>query len=413
MRVYALAADGAKRWPKTGRTHDIRKNEVELEIDLADIRDANVDKGLTRVDNGLSEVHPEGGLRLKPKTMYTNSGLAGAAKQEWCNTLQVNNLGFLDKDRRADNPDRQQRVLVLGHCIPFGHSMPRDKHMNLVMEDLFRHRLDRDVEVPILAQPSVMFGKYWPYYRAWGQALKPDVTCILIMGGIEVLEADPDLLARFYEYDPEHLPQHMFRSQPDGTLTEIEPDPEYFNHVGKDPERTKVRDEERKKAYYYLDGIDWMTLLHRVDELPPVAEKALTHFERVMAHYRDAFVKNGSRLMIVMTSELPVLNFPNAEWKDVDGKLCRRDLARERLLAMSRRLGIGFVDMTSYLESHCPQPKMSGWKYDTHPSPYGMEWMAEAITDYVIETRFLRDLPYNDLRDHEELARRSTLLNPK
>ncbi len=412
ISLYALPADGAKRFPITGRLHEVFKDEVEMSIDLADIRDANVDKGLKRIDKAVSEIHPQGGFRFKPKSMFTNSGLAGAVKQEWCNTLQISNFGFLDKDRRFPNPDGNRRVVVLGHCIPFGHSMPRALHANIVAEGVLRQRLRADVEVASLAATNVNFGRFWPYWSTFGKDMKPDVVAATVMCGTEIMECDPDLLAKFNEYDPHHLPQHLFRTKSDGSLEEIEPDPEYFNFIGKNAELAKLRAEEKKIGYYYMEGVEWLQMLHRVD-LPPVANKALAHFENVAKHYRDELAKQNCRFMIILTAEIPLLNFRSETWKDPQGNEHRRKLAAERLDAIAKRLGIGFCDLTTYIEAHYPQTQMTGWKYDTHPSPYGMQWFGEGLADYLLETRFLADLPYNDLERREELARNSPKFETK
>lgn len=412
VSLYALPADGAKRFAITGRLHEIFKDEVEMTIDLADIRDANVDKGLKRIDKAVSEIHPQGGFRFKPKSMYTNSGIAGAVKQEWCNTLQISNLGFLDKDRRFANVDGNRRVVVLGHCIPFGHSMPRALHANIVAEGVLRQRLGSDVEVASLAATNVNFGRFWPYWSTFGKEMKPDVVAATVMCGTEIMECDPDLLAKFNEYDPQHLPQHLFRSKADGSLEHVQPDPEYFNHLGKNEELAKLRAEEKKIGYYYMDGVEWLQMLHRVD-LPPVANQALAHFENVARHYRDELAQQNCRFMIILTAEIPLLNFRSETWKDMRGNEHRRSLAAERLDAIAKRLGIGFCDLTKYIEGHYPQTQMTGWKYDTHPSPYGMQWFGEGLAQYLIETRFLADLPYNDLERREELARNSPKFETK
>lgn len=403
VSVYAVPADGAKRFPLTGRALEVARDEVELSIDLNDLRLSQLGQNLKFVQQGPSEMTVEGGVRLKRKSMYTNSGIKGAQQQEWCVTQQVNNLGFLDKDRRAANPDGNRRVLLLGHCVPYGHSMARRYQLPVVLEDLLRRRLNQDVEVPLLAQPWVNFGKYAPYIRTAGRAQHADVACALFYGGSEIVEADADLLAELNEYDPDHLPHHAFRSRSDGTLEEVAGDPEYFLHIGQDTERAKKRAEERKQGPFYLNGLDWSSLLYR-EQLPAEAQRALEHFERVAARYRDEFAQDGTRFMIALLPDLTIRQFHRAQWKDVDGQPCRRELAAQRMEAMCRRLRIGFVDMAQHVDAHYPNPYLYTWRYDSHASPYGMQWIAESLAEYLIASRFAADLPYDDLHGREALA---------
>jgi hypothetical protein len=394
VRVYAIPEDGARRYPRTGRSQHILKNEVELSISLADRRDPPRDVPLKRVNKVISDIHPEGGTRLKPKSIHINSGMPTAARQEWLTEIQASNLGFLDKDRRFENLDRARRVLLIGHCVPYGHSTPRSGHLNLILEEELRRRVGYPFEVPLLATPSMLFGKCWPYWRAFGRKFDPEVVVMFIQGGVEILEVEPTLMARFNEYDVNHLPCHMFRAGEGDRLEQVEPDPEFFRHVGKDPELRARREAERKKGTYWMDGFDWFWVLHRArpETLPEPAARAMEHFRRVARFYRDQFRRHGARMMLVLTPEVALLNNRGQEWTE-DGQVYRRDMPARRFQKVCQELGIGFLDAGAYIESHYPNPTMCGWRYDTHPSPYGLEWLAEGICDYLLQTRFVRDLP--------------------
>jgi hypothetical protein len=407
VRLYAVPKDKAARYPLRGRRFEADKNEVELIIPLRDLRDDGKTRKLERVFRGTSDFHPEAGQIFTPKSMYVSSGLGKV--QEFQNELQVSNLGFLDRDRRFDNPDGARRVLFLGNCNLFGHSTPRSYHANVIAEDLLAQKLGYPVEVPCLANSSVTFGKYWPYYQTFGKKFHPEVVCIFFQSGAEVLEADPDLLCAYYEYDPKHLPTPMFRSRPDGSLEQLPADPEFFRYVGKDEARHAQREAEKKTGAWYLSGINWLDYLYQSEpaELPATGQKAFDHFRRIARFYRDAFCKDGARMMIVLTCEVQAYaHAQTAQWKDDDGRVYQRERLPERLEQMCRELGIGFVDTGKYIREHSADPSMCGWRYDSHPSPYGFEWMAEAVTDYLLTTKFLEDLPYNDPPELDDLKRR-------
>jgi hypothetical protein len=399
VKLYARPRDRAARYSRRGRYFEVTRNEVELIIPLADARDANRGKPLERVNAGVSEIHADAGLVFQPKSLFVSSGLAAARAQEFRNEIQVSNLGFLDRDREFNNPDAARRVLLLGNCNLYGHSTPQSGHANTVLEGLLRQRLGYRVEVPALANSSVTFGRYWPYYRTFGRKFHPEVVCLFLQSSFEVLDADPDLYCRLYEYDVRHPPCHMFRSRPDGTLEQIQPDPEFFRYVGKDKALHARREEEKKVSFYYLGGIDWMLLLHRRDPLPPRGQQAFEHFKRIARFYRDEFRKDGSKMMIALSPELQAYAYAGTpSWED-HGVAYERERFPERIAAMCREEGIGFVDAGRYVREHYADPSMCGWRYDSHPSPYGFEWMAEAVCEYLLDTKFLDDLPYNDPTD--------------
>jgi hypothetical protein len=406
VRLYAVPQDKAARYPLRGRRFEADKNEVELIIPLRDLRDDGKTRMLEHVSRGMSDFHPEAGQIFTPKSMYASSGLGKV--QEFQNELQVSNLGFLDRDRRFDNPDGARRILFLGNCNLFGHSTPRSYHANVIAEDLLAQKLGYPVEVPCLANSSVTFGKYLPYYQTFGKKFHPEVVCIFFQSGAEVLEADPDLLCAYYEYDPKHLPAPMFRSQPDGSLEQLPADPEFFRYVGKDEARHAQREAEKKAGAWYFSGINWLDYLYQSEpaELPATGQKAFDHFRRIARFYRDAFRKDGARMMIVLTCEVQAYaHAQTTEWKDSEGRVYQREKLPERLEQMCSELGIGFVDTGKYIREHSADPSMCGWRYDSHPSPYGFEWMAEAVTDYLLTTKFLEDLPCNDPPELEDLRR--------
>lgn len=391
IKVYALPADGQPRSPTAGRYLDVRRNLVELTIPLADVRDVPPGSKLAKVYKGESELNAKVGRVYRARSEYVHSGIG--TLQEFENHLQINNLGFLDRDRRPDNPDRARRVLFLGNCNLFGHSTPRSNHANILLEDLLTRRTGYPTEVVALADSAMSFGKHWSYYRELGRPFKPEVVCIFLQSsGVEMMEADPDTFARFYEYEPGHFPCSLFRSEGEA-LVGIDPDPEYFRFVGKDPARRAARDAEKKKGGYYLDGVDWTTVYHRVDweSIPPPARTAWDHFGRVLRFYRDELARDGARLVIVLTPEAQLaVGGLNKDFTDVDGRTCNSRLACERVANLCKDLGVGCLNVTPDAVQKLPDPSMYTWRHDGHPCVYGNRILAESVCEYLLRTNFAR-----------------------
>jgi len=404
VKVYAVPEDKAARYSQYGRYFEVYKNEVELLINLEDARDARLHKTLEKIYKFVTESSPEAGQIYKPRSLFVASGLG--TTQEFANALQISNQGFLDRDRRFANPDRARRLLFLGNCNLFGHSVPRAFHANTVLEGALAQRLGYRFEVVCLANSSVNFGKYRPYFEAFGKNYGAEVVCIFLQSGCEMVECNPDLFAKFYEYDVAHLPCQLFRSEPDGKLTVLEADPEYFRHVGKDPALKSKREQEKQKGSWYMDGVDWLNVYYRTNpsEIPENAQVALEHFKRVLKFYRDEFRKHGARLVLVISPEYQMSCRNQKEFKDLDGYACKWDCFPKRMEALCRALQVGFVDSTTYMAEHFPHPEMCSWRFDSHPSAYGFEWMGEGLAEYLIQTNFLRNLPGSDPLELEQLA---------
>ncbi|HEX3151275.1 MAG TPA: hypothetical protein VHR66_24570 [Gemmataceae bacterium] len=391
VQLYALPDDHQPRFATAGRLLEIRRNEIELSIPLMDSRDTRTGK-LEKKFKGESELNAKVGRTYKPRSDYVHSGIG--SPQEFENHLQISNIGFLDRDRRPENPDGARRVLFLGNCNLFGHSTPRGQHPNMMLEDLLTRRTGYPTEVIALADSAMSFGKHWTYYRELGRPLHAEVACIFLQSsGVEMLEADPEAFARFYEYAPNHFPCSLFRGNADGGLTLIEPDAEYFRFVGKDPALRAVRDREKKKGGYYSDGVDWNTIYYRTnwDTLPAPARKAWDHFARVLRHYRDEMAKDGTRLVIVMTPEMQLsVGGLNKDFTDVDGQPCNSRLTGERVGKLCSDLGVGFLNVTPAAMKALPDPTYYTWRHDGHPSAYGNRVLAESVADYLQQTNFVR-----------------------
>jgi hypothetical protein len=249
------------------------------------------------------------------------------------------------------------------------------------------------------------FGKHWSYYREIGRPFRPDVACIFLQSsGVEMMEADPETFSRFYEFESGHYPCSLFQSASDAQLSLIEPDPEYFRFVGKDPARRAARDAEKKRGGYYSDGVDWNTVYYRSDweSLPAPARKAWDHFGKVLRHYRDELAKDGTRLVIVLTPEVQLgCGGLNKDFTDVDGQPCNSRLTGERVAGLCKELGVGFLNVTPAAVKALPDPTMYLWRHDGHPSPYGNRVLAEAVGEYLMRTNFGK---LDNVRDPLELS---------
>lgn len=381
--IYCVARDGAKRFPTSGRLIEVDSKPDELVIPLADARDQNAGRAMKRSHVMSQYFDADLGILYQPKSMFDHGGIG--EPQEFQNRFQVGNLGFLDRDRRAENPGNVPRILLLGACDLFGHSVPKYEHTGAALEGMLRVRTGQRYEVITLADMNANFGRNWGYYDKLGRTFRPQVAVMTICNGAALVESDPDLLCRCYEYDPTHVPYFMFRSRPDDTLEIVPGDPEWPQFTGKDAALKAVRDAERKtgKHRYYMDGIDWVAAMHRVDDdLPPRVQQAFAHLERIVTFYRDQLKKDGVDLIIAIQPLLGMQHYAGLnDWTDDKGVRYAKGRFAERIRAMLKRLNVQYVDVPDYAARTYADPGMYFWRHDWHPSAYGMDWLAEALME--------------------------------
>lgn len=385
VAIRAVAPNGAWHYPEQGRLIEVDPRPPEIIINLADLRDANRNRGLVRSHRFQQIFDGELGIMYQPKSFFDHGGIG--VPQEFQNRLQVNNLGFLDRDRRPDNLDHLPRVLLMGACDLFGHSVPRHQHPNVVLEALLLQQTGRRHEVISLADMNINFGRFWRTYDRLGRAFHPRIVVMTLASGSVLIESDPELLCRCYEYDPEHLPYWMFRSRGDGSLEMVPADPEYPFYTARNPALKAHRDAERTRGghRYYVDGIDWVAVLHREDgQLPARTKQALDHLERIIRFYRDELRKDGAELVVLIQPLLGMQQYADkTEWRDAEGARYRSDLYARRMMDLLRRNEIHCLDLADWAARHYPDPTLYFWRNDKHPSAYGFDWLAEALAEYL------------------------------
>ena len=246
-----------------------------------------------------------------------------------------------------------------------------------------------------MADSAMSFGKHWSYYRELGRPFRPEVVCIFLQSsGVEMMEADPEAFARFYEYEPGHFPCSLFREAGDGGLIAIEPDPEYFRFVGKDPARRAARDAEKKRGGYYSDGVDWNTVYFRTDweSVPAPARKAVGPLRP-----RPALLPRRAGEGRGPAGDRPDPGGPALGRRVEQGlhgrgrpavqQPARRRAGRQAVQGPGGRLPERDAGRGG---GACPTRPIYTWRHDGHPCAYGNRVLAESVCEYLLRTNFAR-----------------------
>jgi len=154
VMVYAIgdAPNSDKFFPEAGRLLQIERNTVEIEIKMSkDYRPADI-PGLSKDERGASSTVPGVGRIYKPHSEYVTTGLS--TPPEFHMVHAINNLGYIDRERRPENPSGAMRVLLMGVCTTFGHTEEIYHHSATVLEAFLEMRPAGRLQLFLLRETS-------------------------------------------------------------------------------------------------------------------------------------------------------------------------------------------------------------------------------------------------------------------
>ena len=159
---------------------------------------------------------------------HTRRFYAGAGKRKLSYMVEdyINNRGFIDKDRRFENPDRALRILLQGECWTEGEQTTTNLHMNVLLESMLRRRTGVPVEVIVTAASSSSPASWSLPFEKYGSRFQPDVV-LLFVNMFNMAHLEPTMLRKLIGWDKEHPPYKMYDFNKQGDLLEYLPDPAY------------------------------------------------------------------------------------------------------------------------------------------------------------------------------------------
>jgi len=363
--------------PREGRYVELFANRAGLSVPIS--------PGDFKFDPKLRAAKGEGatqefGTTIKPRSELVSIGLAKAS-QCFQVSHHVNNLGFFDRDRRADNPDNNFRILMAGTCLLEGQQVNLGERANMQLERILLERTGRYCEAANFSFSSMSTSAFLPYYEKLGRKLRPSLVIMSISQGGEFLTNCWELEQKRGGYDPQHPPGHVFVAGKDGRLASLPGDPNFAAFM------TAPALAPGDDGYNVFGGVNWLKVLCRKDrQYPKAVEEAIRRYVAILKHYRDLLAKDNVRLLFILTTEIELKNF-SPEWVE-EGVAYGTKYYADNLRAVFAEAGVPLLVLSDYFTKQ-RNSQSAHWVYDTHFSRVGHRWCAEAIADFLIANNWI------------------------
>jgi hypothetical protein len=287
----------------------------------------------------------------------------------------TNNLGYLDRDRRPDNPQKCLRIVHVGGSSSAALQVKTCEKFNILLEQELGIRLGRCVEVISAARDNGDIGTHYKRIKYFSERFKPDLILIENLSGL-MMQIQPELLQKLHGFDFEHNIFPHFYYNADGNLTfaDLSPDYAFFMHK---KDLQPLRDDVplvqslsvpydamhplAKDAWRYLKDI----LKYYQTECPN--QKFALHTGIDFAQWRQPCKNMVSSKNYVYGPEIFVENHQ---------KFCQK----ENILCFDPEIN----------EAHNHPDTLLTFQYDGHYSPRGHQWLAKEL-GRLLEAHFKKE----------------------
>jgi len=251
-QILEIRAEGDDRilTPMTGRFMEVGTYMPELLMAAADPILRHTPKSGTEdqavnANEALYVYEERFGPRMEPNHNFlvqalTNNEPVMAAE------LVTNRFGYIDRDRRAENPDNAYRVMVLGECHHMGvHIAQADGWWNQA-EAIANMKSSRPIEVISGSFNYSSFTSSWPIFRDYGAELNPDLVLIpMIDPGVLNLTVE-EYMRDWLGAGEGHRVAYQFEFDDNGKIVHKPNDPDWQLHR----DAVSPEDHKRIRAQY-------------------------------------------------------------------------------------------------------------------------------------------------------------------
>ena len=371
--------DDVKYSPARGRLAQIVKNDIEFDIWDVDERSPLIPRPINFVNKEIPKTHSPRSVNsnkkhkkkvdsvFKPHSTRFYAGLPGN-KSSYMIEETVNNYGFIDKDRRFDNPDDALRVLIQGECWTEGQQTPLNEHVNVLLESILRRETGLPVEVIVTATSSSSPASWSLTFEKYGQEFKPDLV-LLFLNAFNMAHIEPNVLKKLIGWDKEHSPYKMYDLDQSGNLLEYPPDMSYGAFVSK-PDPTPIVEDASLTQMYFLSK-----------DAHPILEKSFNLLEKILVEKYQSLMNPDQQKLGLITgyvkSQLP------SEGSKYGQLNASYDNWMESLNSVTDPNQIALLDLSSELFQK-DYTKML-WENDAHLTTTGNIIIAEALARKIME----------------------------
>jgi len=332
-----------------------------------------------------STLHPVAGFHFKPgsEVRFTNHADFWARER-------ANSLGFLDREPVVPKPPGTFRILVLGDSFVEAAQVAIPRKFPRLLEERLRHDFPgRKIDVVALGYSGTGQANQLGFYEAFGRALQPDLVMLVVVNN-DYANNSPILESVRNGWHPYHPPFLYFEVDAAAPgFRRIEVDPDWNKHLIQNATGNVAADYAARIAilrrepafakalegWRYPDDFDFDGMFC-AEDMPAVFRQATSLTDHAFAQFAEAGRRDGFRVLVVAANNVT--------------NLCRAADARIRALhpggliarvkESTRKAGLPLWDLHPAFAAKA-HPADAVFRYDSHWSETGHEWVAEALAD--------------------------------
>lgn len=384
VQVYAVGPNNDRYFPTIGRYFQVKTNVVDLAISLDDPRPDIQGEKPARLVNAQTAIIDGVGIHFKPHSIYETTGLPNLS--EYYVRQVVNNLGYLDRERRFDDEEAARRIILYGTCLTFGHTEHVHYHPTTVLEGILEHQTGQDFEVINMASTNQVGATHWFFHNQIGRKFLPEIAIFEISSLVEIGMGDPQVFAGSYLYHPDHLPTPVLRLTEQGALEVQKADPNHLAFMNKDSKAIEQRQRESEISPYLVGALDMRFAFHQDDSFPlnEAGQRVYDYLVALMKKYKSDLAKDGTKVLFVINDTFATQN----SWTE-KGMLYSHKFYTDRFKRACGEAGVPCFFFREFVEQNHGDTLLKHWRRDNHFSRIGYRWYAEGVADYLKRTNFL------------------------
>lgn len=252
--------------------------------------------------------------------------------------LKTNQLGYLDRDRRADNPDDAYRVMVLGECHHMGlHVTQSDMWWNEA-EAVATMRAKRPVEFISISNNHASWTSSWPAFRDFSKDLKPDIVLLPIVDPGVLNLVSEEYMMDWLGGSAGHRTAYQFELGADGKLIHKPNDPDWQLYRSPIPEadHKRIREQYVSSPYIHADAA----------QTPEWVKQSVALSTATLREFVKLAKQRGARFGILYIS---IYGSSKTEVFEENGQRFDPRLFRTLMRGMAEESGAEFIDIADEL----------------------------------------------------------------
>jgi hypothetical protein len=366
----------------------------------------------------LTSFDPRVGRIFKPGSELRNTNYF-----DYTLTQRANSLGFLDREPPGEKQPGTFRILALGDSFVEAQQVAiADKFQVLVEGMLAKRYPGRQFQTAAFGKSSAGTAVELAYYETYGRAFHPDLVIVVFVHN-DFADSSPLLESINYGWLPDHPPWPLFEPDGKGGFRQYTPD-SAFSHkmipIDPVPEiafglrerfrrsllvqwaiaiidrrwrltfarqtkletrrlaqlRTDPRYASRLAGWRYPDDLDRNDMFF-AKEMPPVFDEAEAITDHAFALLAEAGKRDGFKLLVLAIPPLSKTPWWKSNQREIvdKGQLLR-------LQRIAARHDFPVLDLAAAFAKR-GNIEDARWPHDSHWSPTGHRWAADAIAEYI------------------------------